>query len=57
MPKRESDKERFIKAARELECDESPAAFDAALKKLAKAKLMTNEQVKKSVKKRKNPTR
>jgi hypothetical protein len=49
MPKRKSDKERFIKAARELECDESPAAFDAAVK-LTKAKLMTNEQVKRAPK-------
>jgi hypothetical protein len=55
MQKRESEKERFIRSARELECDESPEAFDAALKKLAKAKPMTNEQVKKSAKKRKKP--
>ena len=28
--------ERFIKAARELGCDESEEAFDAALRKVAK---------------------
>jgi hypothetical protein len=55
MQQRESDKERFIKAARELECNESPEAFDATLKRLAKAKPMTNEEVKKSAKKRKTP--
>lgn len=53
MPKRESEKERFVRAARELECDESPEAFDATLKKLASAKPMTNEQVKKTAQKRK----
>ncbi len=52
MQKRESDKERFIRAARELECDESPKAFDATLKRLAKAKPMSNEDVKKKAKKR-----
>ena len=51
MQKRESDKERFIAAARELECDESPQAFDATLKRLAKAKPISNEQVKKRARK------
>ncbi len=53
MKKRESDKERFIRAAKELECDESPEAFKTTLKKLGSVKPMTNEQVKKKAKKRK----
>ncbi len=56
MKKAETDKERFVRAARELECDESPSAFDATLKKLAKAKPMTNAEVKNSAKKRPKPT-
>lgn len=56
MKKTESDKERFIRAARELECDESSGVFEATLKNLAKAKPITNEQVKKRAKKRKKPS-
>ncbi len=33
-----NQKEKFIKTARELGCDESEAAFDAKLKKLVAAK-------------------
>jgi hypothetical protein len=36
--KRESQKERFIEAAREAECSEDEAVFDEALRQLAKAK-------------------
>lgn len=53
MKKQETEKERFIRAARELECDESPEAFKATLKKLGSVKPMTKEQVKNKAKKRK----
>lgn len=38
-PKHNQQSEKFIAAAREAECDESEAAFDAKLKKLAATKL------------------
>ena len=45
------DLQRFIAAARELECDESPEAFEAIVKKLAQAKPTTNASLKKGKKK------
>lgn len=34
-----TQRQRFIKTARELGCEENEQAFDAALKKVAKAKV------------------
>ena len=45
---RESQKEAFIKTARSLECDESEAAFNAELKKLAAKQPRTAKPKKKS---------
>lgn len=36
--KPKTQKERFIEAARELECDDSEKAFDRVIKKIAKAR-------------------
>ena len=36
---------RFVEAARELGCDESPDAFEAAVKKVAKAPVTRNAEV------------
>lgn len=48
-----TQKEKFIKAARALGCDESDEAFDAKLKALMTVKPMTQAQVKKKAKKSK----
>ncbi len=48
-----SQRDKFIKAAKEHGCDESETAFDAKLKALVTVKPMTNDQVKKKAKKRK----
>jgi hypothetical protein len=37
IPKGSSQSQRFVDKARELECDEDEAAFEAKLKKIAKA--------------------
>jgi hypothetical protein len=51
-----TERERFIAAARELECDESPKAFEAALQKLARVKPISNAEVKSNAKRaRKQP--
>lgn len=53
MPKRktpprtaEEDRAAFVAAARELGCSEDEAEFDGKLRKLVKAKPVTNKQVK-----------
>ena len=43
--------QRFVEMARELDCDEDEAAFDAAVKKLADAKPLPKHEPKKQ----KNP--
>ncbi len=53
MKDSKSQKDKFIETARALGCDESGEAFDAKLKKLMTVKPMTQEQVKKKVKKKK----
>jgi hypothetical protein len=47
----QTQKEKFIAAARAAGCDESEEAFDAKLKKLMTVKTMTQAQVKKKAKK------
>jgi hypothetical protein len=47
------ERERFIAAARELECDESPEAFEATLRKLTSGKPITNSELKRKAKKKK----
>ncbi len=42
--KKQPQSEAFIKAARELGCDEDPAHFDAALKKVARHKPAPDQQ-------------
>ncbi len=46
--KRNSQTEKFIEAARALECDESEERFDAALRKIADHKPLKEPKVKKS---------
>ena len=58
MPKKkivstpEQDRKRFVSTAREHGCDKSPEAFEAAVRKLASAKPVTNEEVKRKAKKK-----
>jgi len=56
MPKstserRDSQKERFIRTARELECAEDPAAFERAVRKLVKAPPAPRQRPKKDASK------
>ena len=53
MKKTESDKERFIRIAREHECDETGKAFMDSMKTVAAAKPTTQEEVQKQAKKKK----
>jgi hypothetical protein len=46
-PDADSQIDRFKALARELECDEDEAAFDAALKKLAETKPLPKHEPKK----------
>jgi hypothetical protein len=48
-----NERDRFIDAARELGCDESPEEFKAIIKQIAKASPMTNAAVKKKAKQKK----
>lgn len=43
----QSQSERFKEAARELECDDDEARFDAKLKKVAKAKPKDDKETQK----------
>ncbi|MBZ9748206.1 hypothetical protein LB516_23505 [Mesorhizobium sp. CO1-1-7] len=49
-PKSQLDK--FREAARELKTDQSDAAFDAVLDKIARAPKLTNEQIKELVRRK-----
>jgi predicted transcriptional regulator len=49
----QSQKEKFIAAARAAGCDESEEAFDAKLKALLTHKPMTQAEVKKKAKRKK----
>lgn len=44
-----TQKEKFEEAARELKTDQSDAAFEAIVQKIAKAKKLTPEQIKEFV--------
>jgi hypothetical protein len=47
MPEKEKPQiEKFRDAARELKTDQSDAAFEAVVDKIAKAPKLTNEQIK-----------
>jgi hypothetical protein len=58
MPKKkncrtaEEDRAAFIAAAHELECDESPEAFEKVIKAITKAKPTKNAKMKKRRKKK-----
>nr|WIE90620.1 hypothetical protein P9270_024250 [Mesorhizobium sp. WSM4875] len=49
---KESQVEKFRKAARELKTDQSDEAFEAALGKIAHAPKLTNEQIKELVRRK-----
>ena len=53
MQKAESDKDRFIRIAREHECDETGKAFMDSLKTVLSAKPTTQEAVQKKARKKK----
>ncbi len=53
MKRVESDKERFIRIAREHECDEMGKAFMDSLQKVVSAKPTTQDAVKKKARKKK----
>ena len=44
--------EKFREAARELKTDQSDAAFEAVVNKIAKAPKLTNEQIKELVRRK-----
>jgi hypothetical protein len=47
MTMRETQLDRFKEAARQLECDDDEARFDAKLKKVAKASKPKDDETKK----------
>lgn len=53
MKKQENEKERFIRIAREHECDETGEAFMKGLKNALEKKPTTNEKIKKQARKKK----
>ncbi len=53
MQKVETEKERFIRVAREHECDETGEAFMNGLKNALDKKPTTQEKIKKQAKKKK----
>jgi hypothetical protein len=48
--KSQSQRERFIKSAKELGCETSEAAFDTALKRVGKSEKIENRYLEKSEK-------
>ncbi|WP_192356972.1 hypothetical protein [Mesorhizobium mediterraneum] len=50
-----SQREKFEEAARELKTDQSDAAFEAVVNKIAHAPKLTQEQIKKFVKAKSKP--
>ncbi|MES0101891.1 hypothetical protein [Mesorhizobium sp. M0019] len=59
MPKSEgkSQIEKFREAARELKTDQSDAAFEAVVDKIAHAPKLTNEQIKELVRRKREADR
>ena len=53
MQSSESDKERFIRIAREYECDETGKEFMESMKKIVTAQPTTQDEVQKQAKKKK----
>jgi hypothetical protein len=57
MPKEKTQIEKFREAARELEIDQSDAAFERALKKIAKAPKLSDEEIKNLVHQKREQTK
>ncbi|RUW47813.1 hypothetical protein [Mesorhizobium sp. M8A.F.Ca.ET.021.01.1.1] len=49
--------EKFREAARELKTDQSDAAFEAVVNKIAHAPKLTNEQIKELVRRKREPSK
>jgi hypothetical protein len=54
MPVGKTQKEKFEEAARELKTDQSDAAFEAVVNKIAHAPKLTQEQIKELVRQKRN---
>lgn len=54
MPREKTQKEKFEQAARELETDQSDAAFEAIVTKIAKAPKLTAEQIRELVRRKRS---
>ncbi|RWB75715.1 hypothetical protein [Mesorhizobium sp.] len=54
---KESQIEKFRKAARELGTDQSDEAFEAAVEKIANAPKLTNEQIKELARRKRDDTK
>lgn len=57
MATKESQSDIFRKAARDLECDESEERFTEAMRKIGKAKPLSDDEVKKAAKKTRDKER
>jgi phage terminase large subunit-like protein len=57
MTKEKSQIEKFREAARELKTDQSDAAFDAVVTKIAHARKLTPEQIKEFVRREREETK
>lgn len=57
MPTKKTQKEKFEEAARELKTDQSDAAFEAIVQKIAKAPKLTPEQIKEFVRRQREGTK
>ncbi|MER8485981.1 hypothetical protein [Mesorhizobium sp. M1322] len=55
--KEKTQKEKFEEAARELKTDQSDAAFEAVVHKIAHAPKLTNEQIKELVRRKRETDR